>query len=182
MDKGTSPNAKTIDAIRSAFGYDDPSKVGQVPKSTVLEWMRSEDLEVLGAIYAKITKAEYAAHVVPPLEFDDYYNFVPAYLERCIEHNPQGEWAASRYIAGHQLVSWLNDFWGKGVSPDLISKIKTQLADLYIKGNAEVRDALINSVLEHLFEKKHWVSFFKDWQTTPVLKDAYADALLWTKR
>jgi hypothetical protein len=54
------------------------------------------------------------------------------------------------------------------------------LAELYKRGDAEIRDAVVNAVLEHLFENSELADFYKDWQDDPVLTLAYRDALLWT--
>jgi hypothetical protein len=174
---------ETIDAIRSAFTEGDPSKARVVPKSRVHEWMRCPDLEVRGALYSMICNSEHASYVTPALEFDDYYSFVLDYLEQCIEQNPDGEWADSRYIAGHQLVAWIVDFWSnKEVPRTKIAEIKRRLGDLYRRGDDDVRDGVLNGVLEHLFENRQLSNYFKDWEGDPDLRDAYNNALLWTKR
>jgi hypothetical protein len=178
------PSAQeTIAAIRSAFSGSDSGKASEIAKSRVLEWMRSPDLEVRGALYSMISNSERASHVKPALEFDDYYGFVLDYLEQCIEHNPDGEWADSRYLAGHQLVAWIVDFWNnKSVPRTRLAEIKRRLGDLYRRGDEDVRDGVLNGVLEHLFENRQLANYFKDWESDPVLARVYSDALLWTKK
>jgi hypothetical protein len=174
---------KTIERIRSAFGGEDPTNAQPVPKADVLEWMKSTDLEVRGALYSKIANAEGAKHVVPALEFEDYYNFVVPYLEQCIEQDPDGEWADSRYLAGHQLVAWIVSFWNNETVPrDRLREIKHRLAELYIRGDKGVRDAVVNAVLEHLFEHRQLASYFKDWKKDKVLGEAYQAACAWTEK
>jgi hypothetical protein len=52
------PSAQeTIAEMRSAFGRGDPSNAREVSKSKVLEWMRSADLQVRGALYTLISDA-----------------------------------------------------------------------------------------------------------------------------
>jgi hypothetical protein len=174
---------ETIDAIRSAFGRGDPSAAQEIPKSRVLEWMRSPDLEVRGALYSMVTDPERASHIAPALQFDDYYSFVLDYLEQCIETNPEGEWVDSRYLAGHQLVAWIIDFWNnKAVPRARVTEVKDRVAAVYKRGDADVRDAVVNGVLEHLFEHKQWVNYFRDWEQDPVLASAYRDGMVWTKK
>src|SRR5579862_5467531 len=178
---GNSTEAE-IETILSAFGRDDPASAGDVPKERVLQWMSSPDLNVQGCIYSMIAEFERAKHIKPTLGFEDYYGFVIPYLERCIEEAPEMEWVESRYLAGHELVGWIVDAWNKAVPREKIAEIKERLAALYKRGDAGVRDAVVNAVLEHLFEHRQLAKFFKDWQKDPILAPAYGDALLWTKK
>jgi hypothetical protein len=174
---------ETIEAMRSAFSRDDPVQAQEIPKSRVLEWMRSPDLQVRGALYTIIADAERAKHIRPPLQFEDYYGFVLEYLEQCIKENPDGEWSDSRYLAGHALVAWIFDFWNNEAVPRAkLTEIKHRLADLYRRGDKGVRDAVVNGVLEHLFENRQLATYFGDWRNDPVLGRAYKDALLWTEK
>lgn len=174
---------ETIDAIRSAFAGGDRASAREVPRSRVREWMRSPDLEVRGALYSMISNSERASYVKPALEFDDFYCFVLDYLEQCIEQDPDGEWADSRYLAGHQLVAWTMDFWNnKAVPREKLAEIKRRLGDLYCRGDEGVRDGVLNGVLEHLFENRQLANYFKEWASDPVLGGAYSDAQLWVKK
>lgn len=170
-----------IEAICSAFGGDDPTKAREISKEEVLNWMRSRDPQVRGCIFAMISESERAKHVRPPLNFEDYYGFVIPYLEQCIEENPDGEWTNSRYLAGHDLVNWIVTFWNDVAIPRAkLAEIKERLAELYKRGDAGVRDAVLNAVLEHLFENNQLADFFKDWLADPILAPVYREALLWT--
>lgn len=176
-----SPTQSTIEDIVSTFGADDPTKAGETSRDQVIDWMRSGDIQVRGCIYAMICEYERTKRIKPPLDFDDYYGFVVPHLEQCIEENPDAKWTESRYIAGHELVRWIVSFWkDESVSRTKLTDIKQRLAELYKRGHAGVRDAVLNAVLEHLFENSEMADFFKDWQANPVLAPAYRDALLWT--
>jgi len=176
-----SSNRATIKAICYAFGGDNPKRACEISKEQVLKWMRSGDIQVRGCICAMICEYERAEHITPPLNFEDYYGFVVPYLEQCIEENPNIEWVSSRYIAGHELVRWIVTFWNdESVPRTKLVEIKQRLAALYKRGEVGVRDAVLNAVLEHLFENGQLADFFKDWQADPDLALAYRDALLWT--
>lgn len=174
---------ETINSIRSAFGGDDPTKARVVAKAEVLEWMKYSDIEVRGALYSKITNTECIKHIEPQLEFNDYFDFVVSYLEQCIKLDPDGDWSDSRYLAGYELVAWINDFWRNKdqVPRSKLAEVKDRLAELYAQGDEGVRKAVINAVLEHLFENRELAKYFKDWERDPVLGHAYRDALLWTE-
>jgi len=169
----------TIEAIRSVFGRDDPTKAHQMSREQVLAWMRLPDIEVRGCLCSMLFEQERVKRIKPPLDFDDYFRFVIPYLEQCIEENPDSEWAESRYSAGSDLVHWIVRFWkDESVPRTKIADIKQRLAELYKRGNAGVRDAVLNAVLEHLFQYSGLADFFKDWQADPVLASVYRDALL----
>src|SRR5580704_17651949 len=169
-----SPTQVTIEAICSAFGGDDPEKAGEISREQVLDWMQSRDIEVRGCICAMICEYERARHIKPWLDLEDYYGFVIPYLEQCIEENPDGEWSDSRYTAGYDLFKQIVHFWTGGSVPRTeLAGIEQRLAELYKRSDAEVRDAVVNAVLEHLFENSELADFFKDWQDDPVLAPAY---------
>jgi hypothetical protein len=173
----------SIKAICTAFGGDHSTKASIVAKAQVLEWMSSPHLEVRGALYSKIATAGGVKCVEPALDFEDFYGFVIPYLEQCIEQNPDGEWVDSRYLAGHQLVAWIVDFWNKETVPrKRLTDIKNRLADLYKRGDEGVRDAVVNAVLEHLFEQRQIATYFKDWKNDPVLAEAYGAARSWSEK
>jgi hypothetical protein len=172
-----------IRELRAAFGTRDSNDVPQIPKRRVVEWMSFPDLEVRGALYSMITDPQRAARVTPPLRFEDYYAFVIDYLEQCIVQGPDGEWSDSRYLAAHQLVAWIGNFWNDEAVPRAkIREIKRRLADVYKAGDPDVRDAILNGVLEHLFENRELANYFKDWERDPALAQAYRDALSWKKK
>jgi hypothetical protein len=174
-------NNGVIETIVSTFGGDEPSGAGEIPKEQVLDWMRSPDIQVRGCIFSMICEYERATHVKPPLGFEDYYGFIVPYLEQCIEENPDGEWLSSRYLAGHELVRWIVYSWKDDSVPrGKFQEFKERLAALYKRGDEGVRDAVLNAVLEHLFENSLLAEFFNDWLDDPVLAPVYRDALSWT--
>jgi hypothetical protein len=171
-----------IDAIGAAFGRGDSTNVHDVPKAQVLAWMESPDLDVRGALYSVIADADLVTRVKPALGFDDCFDFVVSYLEQCMVEDPKSEWADSRYSAGRQLVTWIIHFWeSKEIPREKLLEIKGRLAALYTEGDEDTQDALVNAVLEHLFEKQELVAFFEDWKDDRNLAKAYGDALAWIK-
>lgn len=170
----------TIELICAAFGGDDPTLACEISREQVLDWMHSRDIQVQGCVLAMICDFDRAKHITPQLGFEDYYGFVVPHLIRCIEENPDSQWVHSRYIAGYDLVKWITTFWKDETVPRaILVEIKQRLADLYKSGDEGVRDAVLNAVLEHLFENGQLADFFKDWQDDPVLAHVYQDALLW---
>jgi hypothetical protein len=175
------PNEQFIYEIRRSFGAEGPSRDCKVSRSELMKWMSAESLDVRGAVYSLITNRTFSARIEPALDFVDFCDFATAYLKDCIEHNPDGEWTDSRYLAGHQLVQWFMELRGRGESKRL-SGLVEGLADLYRGGDSGVRDGIVNGLLEHLFENKGFSELFKGWHKDGELAEAYEAACLWSKR
>jgi hypothetical protein len=65
--------------VLEQFGLPENPKTHAIPKSLVEKWLRSDDLEVLGALYTFLMKGEYAHRVQPGLSFDEYRAFIIPY-------------------------------------------------------------------------------------------------------
>jgi len=149
--------------------------------SRVRDWMRSGELEALGALYHLLMAGQRRPQIEPPLEFDDYHQFLMRYYERCIREDPKSKWADSRYSAGWDLVNWLTSVWKEGRT-EAFSEWKRWLEDLYKSGDSDVRECLVNATLEHLFENRRLAKEFSGWKDDPLLGDAYRAALEWSAR
>jgi hypothetical protein len=156
----------------------DESRTTPIARNRVLEWMRAEDIESMGALYSLIT--DHFSRIQPLLGFDDYHPFALKYFQRCLLENPQGEWTHSRYGAGHNIVGWFVWCWRDPTQRSAtVGALKEWLARLYIDGDSEVRQCLVQATLEHLFENPEVAEYFSDWKEYPVLSAAYAEAMEW---
>lgn len=154
-----------------------------IPLNQLVEWMRSKDLEKLGALHAALGQVAFQKHITPPLEFLAYFQFCSMYLLRCLRENPQGEWSSNRYEAGWELCRWFVEVWNdKDVARGLLVDLKKALSDLYKSADVELRTALETAVLEHLFEDNSIATFFDDWKQDEILAGAYRAAKLWVDR
>jgi len=151
----------------------------RIPRELVLSWMRSDDIEVIGAVYTYCTNPDYYTKIEPDLTAEDYYQFIRLYFKRCFVENPSGEWTETRYEAGWSLVNWFKSYWKDKTLPrHYVSELKEWLAEIYISGDDDVRLCLSTSVLEHLFDNKGISRFFSDWQKNPVLRHAFEEAMV----
>jgi len=152
-----------------------------IPREKVNEWMQSDDIEVLGAVFFLLTDRRYYSYIKPFFSVEDYHCFVRRYYERCFLENPDGEWSDSRYSAGWSLVSWFIGLWNDPKVPRwILDDIKKWLAQLYKNGHEELRICIETATLEHLLERRDMVKYFADWKSDPVLKMAYAKAMEWS--
>ena len=149
-----------------------------IPRQRVLEWMRTGDIECMGAIYSLIS--DDFDRIQPALQFAEYHPFVLTYFQRCLLDDPQSEWAETRYGAGHNIMAWFVWSWR---DPDqrttTIPALKEWLAALYVDGDSDVRTCLVQATLEHLFENREVADYFSDWKDGPVLSTAYREAMEW---
>jgi hypothetical protein len=165
------------------MGDPDSPPIAPVPRETVLRWMGSDNLEVLGAVSYFIGDKRYYPRIQPPLTLDDYHRFTMRYYERFFFEDPNGEWADSRYTVGRDLVNWFAGLWrDREVPRKILGELKEWLARLYKEGDDTLRICLVNATLEHLFENRDIAKYFADWQKDAVLEQAYRDAMLWSEK
>ena len=147
----------------------------------VLDWMKSKDIKVLGALYVLTDEAWH--RIKPELGMEATCEFILEYYKRCIIENPDsGDVLLNRYEAGWSFASWFKHLWSKKPETDkILQKAKNILGELFIEGKQEIRECIVNAVLEHVFEHKEIPSFFEDWRNKPPLDDAYNMALEWGK-
>jgi hypothetical protein len=172
-----------VSEIIEYFGLPDSPRDLPIPKSQVLNWMRADDVEALGALYAFVTKREYSNRIQPPLTFDDCWSFTARYFEKCLSDDPSGEWAHGRYDAGWDLASWFGRLWNDESIPiEAKSQIKAWLATQYKGGDTSLRRCLVDATLEHLFENREVARFFEDWKHDPELAVAFEEAADWSAK
>lgn len=171
-----------IRSILKAFG--NAGQVTTVTRADVLTWMNSADIQVQGAIsHVLLDHPERTRAIEPPLDREDYEVFLRSYLARCIKQDPGGEWAHPRYLAGHAVVAWLLGHRRRGdLELKSVEVWKSWIRDLYLTGDDKVRDAVVNGILEHLFEEKPMRTLFADWREHAELRVAYELACEWSDR
>jgi len=150
------------------------------------EWMRSEDMEVLGCVYHTIGDRRYDSRIEPALSADERDLFLKRYFTRCFREDPKGQWCNSRYSAGWDLVGWLTALWKESKadpkSQSFLAGWKEWLRTLYLEGDEPLRECLTNATLEHLFETGGIAKYFSDWKDEVPLSEAYVRAMDWSKR
>lgn len=175
----------TLEELRDRFWrtYKDAEwkpKTDVIPGDELREWMKSNDLEVLGFLNSLIHNHRF--RIEPPIDLADYIAFVKHYYGRCLRVNPDGEWCKGRYPAGWDIVKIFCSLWDEKEQPTkVIAGLKKWLAEIYRKGDSDVRLCLETATLEHLFERKAIRKFFSDWKKDAVLLQAYENAMLWAK-
>lgn len=169
-----------IHEIVNAFGLPSNPRNSPISKNQIKIWMDSPDIEVLGALYAFISKRQNWDKINPSLSKEEWISFVLNYFDRCLMEDVDGEWAHGRYPAAWEVASWFCALWKSDDDRELLHEIKEWLGTLYKNGNIELRRSLIDGALEHMFEKKSIRRFFADWKQDAELMHAFAEACDWS--
>lgn len=158
----------------------DEERKGSIPKADILAGIRSDDAELAGAIYDILSSDKLMRRIEPPLAHDELDKLITEYFERCILTDPKGEWALTRYSAAWEAQDCILDTWeNEGGSSEPFVRWKKWMEKLYRSGDEKIKRAIVDGILEHLFEKKELRQSFADWKSDPELKTAYDEAQLW---
>ncbi|MCL1917395.1 MAG: hypothetical protein FWG14_03615 [Peptococcaceae bacterium] len=154
-----------------------------IPYKEFEKWSKSPSLEDLGALFVLIFDKSFYEKINPFLSIEDYQGFLLPYFKRCIIENINGYEnttdISTRYEACWELLNWFNYLWkDQEKHGEQLLEIKKYIADLYESNDAEIRVAIVNGILEHLFENKKIRKFFSDWKRNPMLHQAYEEACM----
>src|SRR5437879_7280548 len=116
--------SQTLAEIRSFLEAD-----GAIPAHHLLEWMESDDLEVLGAAITLLRDSPH--RIQDGFKQDRMVHRVLHYHRRCLLENPQGECANNRYKAGVSLRYFLFQFSADiQIAGMVFAAIKSMLVDM----------------------------------------------------
>jgi hypothetical protein len=153
---------------------------GPIPKADVVAGIRSDDTEFAGAIYDIVTIDKLSTRIDPPLTDVELESLVTEYFERCILTDPKGERTLTRYGAAWEAQDCILQTWeSEGGSSESFTRWKKWMEKLYRAGDEGIKRAIVDGILEHLFEKKGLRQSFADWKADSELKTAYDEAQLW---
>ncbi|WP_242395421.1 hypothetical protein [Anaeromyxobacter oryzisoli] len=166
----------TISEIHALATDPNPAAV---PLESLRAWFADSDAEIQGAAFALVTNRP-SFPWAPSLDVAMLDGLARTYFERRIRNDDGGRWAHSRYEAAWDLAGWVARYWfGDKPPPAKREAVVDWLGGLYTNGDAEVRRAVVDGTLEHLFERKDIKSAFKKWKNEPELGTAYAEANQW---
>lgn len=149
-----------------------------ISKDKVLGWMRETDIEVRGAIYELTSKAW--NRIQPEITMYEQCNFMLQYLIDCIHDNQKDtEWSHTGFEAAWEFASWLKHLNKIPEAEDIIVTAVRELTAMYRAGDAELKNRIGTGVLEHVFEVKSLLQFFKEWQSDPDLMEEYENCISW---
>ncbi|MEO8126656.1 MAG: hypothetical protein ABJF23_15855 [Bryobacteraceae bacterium] len=140
-------------------------------------WTSNNDIQVLGAAMILLMHAH--ARITPEFSGREQLEFSLRYYRRCLEDNPpqDGDYAECRYLAGYSLTGWYKHARHTDPVPaEVVEGIREMLRDVYLRGDAALKLAVVHSALEHLFEDPVIVQDFEEWQRDERLRAAYDEA------
>jgi len=155
-----------------------------VPAERIREAMESPDLECQGELFNFIMEPGNIARVAPALEFEEYQSIVSRYLTRCVIEDPPDAVACPRWVACYEFANWFRWLWlDRSIPRSAVVEAKQLMRKLYVESGPNVRKALTQGMLEHLFENPAVRDFFSDWITAePELREAYNEASEWSQQ
>ena len=169
-------DVQTIREIQKAI-----QGAARIPAAKVRTWVRSQSLGVHSVLTDLIS--DHSTRIDPQLPMKEICDEYLHYYRRCLVENAESEYVPSRYVAGHELARWFGGLWKDSTVPrEYLSDLKAMLADIYKSGDPSLREAIINGVLEHLFEDPGIAHFFEDLKADPTLGQAYSLAMEWSAR
>jgi tetratricopeptide (TPR) repeat protein len=126
-----------------------------IAAATVRKWMESADPEVRGAVCTLFYSPVLREGITPPLSFDEIFDWELQYYAWCLRNDPpEGEWVHTRWEAAFELIGWFIWYWDEGLDRSYLERVKSMLADLYVSGSRDLKEAIEVGLLEHLFERK----------------------------
>lgn len=183
--RGFLPQGSKSDAKRTLAEISQLLKSGDpIPAGRLTEWLASDDLEVLGACHEVLTerfdRLDAKAKTRFDVPSDQVCNRMLYFFCRCLVENRPGEYALNRRQAALGVYRWfLALLANAAVSRAALDAIKKMLAEVYASGDADLRDSILTSCLEHLFVSEHIAEYFAEWQDDPAMGGAFAAALEW---
>jgi hypothetical protein len=147
--------------------------------ASVRHWMEATDPEVRGAAYQLLTEAGCFRRITPRLDPDEVFDWLLRYYEWCLTTNPQGERPDSRFSAATDMLLWFVEMWDEGVGRSYLERISDLVARLYKAGAPDLQRSLVDSFLEHAFERDDIREFFDPWKADPQLRVAHEEAARW---
>ena len=159
---------------------EDEDRERSISKADILAGIRGDDTELAGAIYDIVTTDKFRKRIKPSLTDKEFDDLISEYFGRCIVTDPKGERTLTRYGAAWEAQDCILDIWeNQGGNSESFVKWKTWMETLYRAGDEKIKRAIVDGILEHLFEKKGLRQSFADWQSDSELKTAYDEAQLW---
>jgi hypothetical protein len=166
-----------IAKIRAEFADAEGwPKTAPLDRAVVIEWMQSGDLEVLGAVHRLLQYKSGLERTQPPLDFDDYFEFMTRYYRRCLcEYSDTNRdnfvEAHASWEASHAVVGWFVQLWrDKSVPRSALHNLKEWMAETTEVG-PRTRSLMASALRQHLFQQRRFRKFFADWESDPRLHD-----------
>lgn len=147
----------------------------------VVDWLKSDDLEVCGATCACLGKQEFSDLIQPRLDPELMDELVVQYLLRCLVEKKDSDWVHTKYEASWALADWFNKTARNAEYLYKLEIFADKLRDLYLL-YPDLRMVLVNGLLEHICSSPASKKIFNQWKGEPLLNGALQEAGLWREK
>lgn len=147
-----------------------------ISEGLLQQFAQSEDFTELALLYDFITGRSSKFIEQDVLErFSDF--FIPDFLLKCMQHNPQDQWAYTSYTAAWEAFGWFVRSHRENEAAMLhprskLFKFSKSLSKLYLSGDGKTKEMIIIGFLEHILFRKGCKVYFNSWKKDPDLKKA----------
>jgi hypothetical protein len=150
-----------------------------IPREKAARWIEATtDLPTLAKLY-KITGEGYY-RIEPELGKELECKVIQNYLMECLRQDVKdNEEIESRWEAGGTLHGWLRQLLECGDCDEVIKSCARVITEIFLGGDAIVRDTIETAFLEHSLESTGLRPYFEHWSEDPRLREAWDRALEW---
>jgi hypothetical protein len=159
--------------IRIAMASSDA-----IPRQQIRHWIEHADTVAVDALLYELPRDAWD-RIEPALERDETCALIQRYLFGCIREDRTDYVTLTRYEAAAELVGWFDQLAAREEAHDVAQRVATAVTDLFLAGDASIREAIETGFLEHVLEQRSQRSFFAHWAHDERLQDAWRHALAW---
>ena len=152
----------------------------RVPGTRLVDWLTSNEPEVLSVVYLAISRAE--GRIDDGIEPKTYFALVAKLLRVLPEEPRNSGYSLGCYDAAGIYAAFLRQCAtddGMPGSADLLRLAVDDLAEAYRLGDESRRRCIVDGALEHAFSEPLVRAAFAGWQQDEVLRVAYSGAAAW---
>lgn len=148
-----------------------------------VSWTQSADVDLEAIAFEALTSSP--ARVVGNIDADFAEEFFFRHLLASLSQQTRPAQilgAPLPYIAAHEIAARYKELRLQNTFPRLLESVRDELARLYLSGDADVKDRVLNGALEHILEEPVCREDFEGWKRDPELSHALSEALKWSER
>jgi hypothetical protein len=155
---------------------------GRVSKRRFSEWQRSDDPDVLGALYW--AAAHHWSRIDPSISRDDLERLLVRLTRATLNRPGKTMYGLTDHAAVRTYCGFMAECYKNRADPDADACLKLavrNLGTLYRNASVPQRRCLVDAGIEHLFEQPGMQTYFERWRRDKILAKAFYESLEWAR-